>query len=176
MDALDEGGTPAAFDRELVPRLATRIVAPGTRNEVEIGATSRVLLLMALDGLLVRGRPTGTWTGRQYTWHRRDRFLGELPAAPEPDDAAAALVGAYRLEAFGPATFDDVRWWTGWTVGKTEATLAANPVDEVVLEGGETGLVSAGPRSPPPIPDRRPPASVARSHGDGLEGTGLVRG
>jgi hypothetical protein len=148
MDVLDQGGRPARSITKLVPRLATKIVAgAGTRNEVEIGATSRVLLLMAVDGLLVRGRPTGAWTGRQYTWHRRDRFLGELPAAPEPDDAAAALVGAW-LEAFGPATFDDVRWWTGWTVGKTNTALAANPVEEVALEGEETGLVLAGDAEP----------------------------
>ncbi len=148
MDALDEGGQPARSITKLVPRLATKIVAgAGTKNEVEIGATSRVLLLMAVDGLLVRGRPTGAWTGRQYTWHRRDRFLGELSAAPEPDDAAAALVGAW-LDAFGPATFDDVRWWTGWTVGKAKAALAANPVEEVVLEGEETGLVLVGDAEP----------------------------
>ena len=152
MDALDGEGQPARSITKLVPRLATKIVAgAGTKNEVEIGATSRVLLLMAVDGLLVRGRPTGAWTGRQYTWHRRDRFLDELPRAPEPAEAAAALVGAW-LEAFGPATFDDLRWWTGWTVGKTKAALAANAVEEVVLEGEETGLVLAGDAGPTPDP------------------------
>jgi hypothetical protein len=152
MDALDGGGQPARSITRLVPRLATKIVAgAGTKNEVEIGATSRVLLLMAVEGLLVRGRPAGAWTGRQYVWHRRDRFLGDLPAAPDPDEAAATLAGAW-LEAYGPATFDDVRWWTGWTVGKTRAALAANPVEEVVLEGEETGLVLAGDERQTPDP------------------------
>jgi len=152
MDALDGEGQPARSITKLVPRLAAKIVAgAGTKNEVEIGATSRVLLLMAVDGLLVRGRPTGAWTGRQYTWYRRDRFFGELPRAPEPAEAAAALVGAW-LEAFGPATFDDLRWWTGWTVGKTTAALGANAVEEVVLEGAETGLVLAGDAGPTPDP------------------------
>ncbi len=143
MVVLDDGGLPARSITKLVPRLATKLVAgAGTRNEVVIGATSRVLLLMALDGLLVRGRPSGGWTGRQYTWHRRDRWFDETAPVPEPDadEAAAALVGAW-LRSFGPATFDDVRWWTGWTVGKTKAALGANPVEEIVLEGDSAGLV-----------------------------------
>ncbi len=153
MDALDDG-LPARSITKLVPRLATKLIAgAGTKNEVEIGATSRVLLLMALDGLLVRGRPSGAWTGRQYTWYRRDRWIDEPPTEPEPepDEAAAALVGAW-LGAFGPATFDDLRWWTGWTVGKTKAAVAANPVEEVVLEGEVAGLVLAGDTEPTPDP------------------------
>lgn len=152
MAALEEGGQPARAITKLAPRLATKIVAgAGTKNEVEIGATSRVLLLMALDGLLVRGRPAGAWTGRQYVWHRRDRWMAESPPAPEPGEAAAKLVGAW-LAAFGPATFDDVRWWTGWTVGKTRAAMAANAVEEVVLEGERPGLVLAGDSEPTPDP------------------------
>jgi hypothetical protein len=144
MAALDDGGQPARTITKLVPRLAMKIVVgAGTKNEVEVGATSRVLLQLALEGSVVRGRPGGTWTGRQYVWHRRDHWLGEPPTSLDPDEAAAALVGAW-LAAFGPATFDDVRWWTGWTVTKAKAALAAHGVEEVALDGGGTGLVLEG--------------------------------
>ena len=47
------------------------------------------------------------------------------------------------LEAYGPVTFTDVKWWTGWTVKQTRRALAANEVEEVALENGP-GLVLAG--------------------------------
>jgi hypothetical protein len=144
MAALDDGGQPARTITKLVPRLAMKIVVgAGTKNEVEVGATSRVLLQLALEGSVVRGRPGGTWTGRQYVWHRRDHWLGGSPTPLDPDEAAAALVGPW-LAAFGPATFEDLRWWTGWTVAKTKAALAAHAVEEVVLEGELPGLVLEG--------------------------------
>jgi hypothetical protein len=115
-----------------IPRLATRVMTGrGSKHPVEMTVTSRVLGVMAVEGHLIRGRPTGGWTGRQYRWHRRDRWWPDAAdrAGSGPDGvdaeawAAAGLVDRY-LQTFGPCIEDDVVWWTGWTKGKTRAALA----------------------------------------------------
>ncbi len=165
----DEGGTGRTA-RELVadvPRLATKLVAGiGTRQEMEISATSRVLGLMAVEGLLVRGRPSGGWTARQYRWHRRDRWWPDDATRPDPHhdpaEAAVELLGRY-LTRFGPATLTDLVWWTGWTKTLVRQALTALPVVEVGLDGhtddgaggrgdGEVGLVLADDVDPVEAP------------------------
>ena len=152
--ALDAAGDEGLSAREItarVPRLATRMtIGAGSRNEVTTGATSRVLGVLAAEGRLVRGRTAGGWTTRRYQWHLRHRWLG--PDAPPAvgegtadDDIAAAsaeLVGRW-LRAFGPAPFDDLKWWTGWTVRQLKGALAGLVVAEVELEGGAMGLILA---------------------------------
>lgn len=150
LDALGAGPSEGMQARELTtaaPRLSTRIVmGVGTKHAVEAGATSRTLGLMAVEGLLIRGRPAGDWTGRQYRWHRRDRWWaeGKGPTADGLDEDRASIGLLERwLHRFGPATVADMKWWTGWTMTKTRAVLAAINTAEVDIEGG-SGQVSPG--------------------------------
>ncbi|MGI9597817.1 MAG: winged helix DNA-binding domain-containing protein [Acidimicrobiales bacterium] len=127
-------GVAARDLTKLVPELGTKILmAAGTNHEVKAGATSRVLGLMAIEGLLVRGLPTGGWTSRTYRWHRRDRWF---PVGPEPAAEEAVASGdllSCWLARFGPATVADMKWWTGWTMTKTRQVLATIDTVEVVL-------------------------------------------
>ncbi len=158
----DDDGGVGRTARELVgdvPRLGTKLVAGvGTAREMEISATSRVLGLMAVDGLLVRGRPTGGWTARQYRWHRRDGWWPDDATRPDPLDdpveAATQLLGHY-LARFGPATLTDLVWWTGWTKTLVRRAIEDLAVVEVALEnqaGGEPGLVLADDVDPVEAP------------------------
>jgi hypothetical protein len=56
------------------------------------------------------------------------------------DEARAELVRRW-LRAFGPGRRDDVRWWTGWTVGATRQALAGAGAVEVDLDEGGIGYV-----------------------------------
>ena len=77
-----------------LPHTARKLViAPGTRNETEIAAHTRVLQQAAFEGRLVRTRPQGTWVGSQYAWAAMDictdipiDALDTAEAEPEPDD------------------------------------------------------------------------------------------
>jgi hypothetical protein len=163
---LDDEGMTARQLTKAAPRLATRILmGAGTKHPVEAGATSRVLGLMAVEGLICRGRPTGDWTNRTYRWHRRDRwFDGADPSAAisvgggTEHDASVELLTRW-LRRFGPATVEDMKWWTGWTMTKTRRTLvdietaempvlADDPADQVDGTEPRDGFVLADDREP----------------------------
>jgi len=124
------------------PHLATKLrLGAGTRWEVTASAASRLLPLLAADGALVRGRPRTSWTNGQYRWLRAGDWLGAELERIEPADAQAELLRVW-LQAFGPATETDVRWWTGWMAREARAALAVVPHVEVDL-AGSIGLVLA---------------------------------
>src|SRR5437879_3255585 len=114
------------------------VVAQGTRNEARVNLGSFVLRLLAVDGRLVRGRPRGGWLSTQWSWSTTESWLGEGFRSWAIHEAQAELVRCW-LAAFGPATVDDVRWWTGWTLGEVRRALTEVGPVEVDL-GGVTGI------------------------------------
>lgn len=122
------------------PRLRTKVLmAEGKSYATETNITTWVLLLLAADGRIVRGRPLGSWTSSQYRWSQAESWLPDGMAEPTPEVARAELARRW-LAAFGPATLDDLRWWTGWTVKHVKQALAAIRPEEVDLDGA-SGLV-----------------------------------
>ncbi len=117
-----------------------------------VGVSTRILFLLATDGTILRARPKGSWTSAAYRWTSTVRWLGvELPPV-DPAEARATLARRW-LATFGPATFDDLKWWTGWTVTNTRKALAAVDTGDVSLEEGD-GIALAGDAEPiePPAP------------------------
>jgi hypothetical protein len=149
LDAL--GARDGAFAGELSgdhPALSQRIrIGVGTRWETEVGAASRILLLLGAEGAIVRDRPRGSWVGSQYRWVPVAR-LGPFER-PEPADARTELLRRY-LAAFGPATEADIRWWTGWTARDARAARADVEHAEVDLDGA-AGYALADDLEPEPM-------------------------
>jgi hypothetical protein len=133
---LEQRGDAAA--QELVrdvPALATRVaVNEGKAYAGQIGLSSRVLIELAAEGLIVRGRPRGTWLSSQYRWAAMGRWLGAPLAELPTPEAQAALVRRW-LERFGPGTAKDLAWWTGLTLREVRVALAAAGAVEVDLDG-----------------------------------------
>jgi hypothetical protein len=154
--ALEERGE--ALGRELaadVDELRTKIaINPDKPYGGEFGLTTQVLSRMAMDGTIVRTRPTGSWLSGQYRYAPMPVPLrgDELPA----EEAAAALLTRY-LARYGPATLADCSWWTGWTLRQTRTALADVGALEVELDGA-VGYV---------LPDDGDPAG-----GDAADDTG----
>jgi hypothetical protein len=136
MEALEARGE--AYASELskdVPLLRKKLsFGEGTKWAGNTSMTTWVLFLLAAEGRIVRGRPRGAWTSSQWRW---------VPAAswfprplPRLDDEEARETLARRwLTSFGPGTVTDLKWWTGWTLSQTRATLAAIGAVEVDLDG-----------------------------------------
>ncbi|MGH3438478.1 MAG: winged helix DNA-binding domain-containing protein [Sciscionella sp.] len=146
------GNATASELAEDEPRLRTSIVvAAGKPYEAKQNVSSRILLLLGADGRIVRGRPQGSWTSSRYSWWPMESWLPD--GMPELPLAAAQVELARRwLAAYGPATVQDMSWWTGWTVAQTKKALASLAPVEVDL-GGSTGVVLPDDVEPVPAPD-----------------------
>ncbi|MEV0719315.1 winged helix DNA-binding domain-containing protein [Asanoa sp. NPDC050611] len=154
LDALHARGT--AFAAQLSadePRLRTQLaIDPEKSYGATPAITSRVLNLLSMQGLIVRGRPRGSWLSTQYEWAPADTWIA---GGLHRHDAATARAELARLwlGRFGPGTAADLKWWAGWTGTQTKAALAALEVEEVDLDGGETGYVLADDAEPVASPE-----------------------
>ncbi|GAA2383877.1 winged helix DNA-binding domain-containing protein [Nonomuraea africana] len=155
LEALREHGelTAAALG-ELVPGLRAQIVyAPGKPYEAKQGVGSRLLFLMAAEGLIVRqGRPSGSWISGQHRW----ALAPEMPVLTVRE-AQAELVRRW-LAAYGPGTEADLKWWTGWTLGDVRKALQAVDAVPVELEESAPGYVL--PDDVEPVPPAEPWAAL----------------
>ncbi|SEG84400.1 Winged helix DNA-binding domain-containing protein [Nonomuraea solani] len=126
------GAATAAELGALEPRLREQVrVAVGKPYEGVVSLGSRLLFVMALDGLLVRrARASGTWVNGTHRWDLAPE-IAELAV----HDAQAELVRRW-LTAFGPGTESDVKWWTGWTLKDVRRALAATGAVPVELDEG----------------------------------------
>ena len=137
LEALNaNGGAHTTELTDLVPALRRTITVGSGRWRTEVRMSSRVMLLLAADGLIMRGRPRGTWLSSQYRWEPTTQWLGG-PIADVPADAARVTMARHWLAAFGPATFDDLVWWTGWTRTRARRAVDALDVREVPGVGRE---------------------------------------
>lgn len=136
----DRGAATARELKEDVPELSETIeYAPDKPYGGTFGVVTRILFFMACDRLVVRAEPLGSWVSGQYRWAQLHDWIGaELPEL-DTANAQAELLGRW-LAAFGPGTFTDLKWWTGWTVRDTKAALATIEAVEVELDEG-TGWV-----------------------------------
>jgi hypothetical protein len=112
------------------PRLRTQLVAAADNPYGgAVNLTTRLLTLLSAEGLIVRGRPRGSWTSTQFSWSvAGDRV--PLTAA-----AARAELARRWLLTFGPASAADLQWWAGWTAGQVKQALSQLDVTEVDLDG-----------------------------------------
>jgi winged helix DNA-binding protein len=149
--AASGGATTAELARH-DPRLAQQIVlARGKPYEGRQSVVSRILMVLAAEGRVVRGRPLGSWVSGQYRWSVVDAWLPEgVPELPR-QDAQAELVARW-LAGFGPATAADVKWWTGLTMGEVRPALAKAGAVEVDLDGSP-GVALADDLDPVPAPE-----------------------
>ncbi|WP_282088459.1 winged helix DNA-binding domain-containing protein [Streptomyces tendae] len=122
------------------PRLSTTVtLSAGKSYEGTQKVASRLLLLLAAEGRVVRGRPRGSWTSHQYRWAPLTDWSPGGLAEWDTREAEEELARRW-LRAYGPATADDLRWWTGWTKTQVKRVLTALEPVEVDL-GGTTGLL-----------------------------------
>jgi len=137
-----QGPSTVQETSQAVPELQARVrYSAGKSYEGELSLGSRLVPGMCTLGLLIRARPQGTWRSNLYTYAALAGWLPEVDLeSATPQEAQAWLVHCY-LAAFGPATFDDVQWWTGFSRREVQASLEAlkPAVREVTVEGWGDG-------------------------------------
>jgi hypothetical protein len=115
------------------PALTTLILAKAPSDRPQ-NVTTSLLTLMSADGRIVRGAPTGAWTSRHHRWEPISYWWAQGLPSIDPAQAQQDLARRW-LERFGPATIDDLQWWTGWNKTTTRRALANLAIEEVDLHG-----------------------------------------
>ncbi|MFI0710868.1 winged helix DNA-binding domain-containing protein [Streptomyces inhibens] len=142
--------TAAELAVEVPDLRETIVVSPGKPYEATVAVSSRILRVLAAEGHIRRGRPRGGWTSSSFRWTPGTAFA-DLPAPPAPE--ARAALTRRRLASYGPATVEDLKWWTGWTLTDTRRAVAATDAVEVTLDDGTTGLALPDDLEPVPAPE-----------------------
>ncbi|MGW2224439.1 winged helix DNA-binding domain-containing protein [Streptomyces formicae] len=134
------------------PRLSTELVmSPGKSYESKQRLASRLLLLLAAEGRVVRARPRGSWQSHQYRWARLTDWFPDGLAGRDPQEAETEVARRW-LHTFGPAPADDLRWWAGWTKTQTKRALTELRPIEVDLDG-TPGLLLSDDLAETPAPE-----------------------
>jgi DNA glycosylase AlkZ-like len=152
-EALEARGEAYAVELSAdVPQLREKLrYGEGKKWAGSTSMTTWVLFLLAAEGRIVRGRPRGAWTSSQWSWVPAASWLSEPLPRLDPEAARADLAARW-LQAFGPATVTDLKWWTGWNLTQTRAALAAIGTVEVDLDGAR-GLIVPSDDGPEPEPE-----------------------
>ncbi|WP_406089380.1 winged helix DNA-binding domain-containing protein [Kitasatospora purpeofusca] len=149
--------TTAELGAEVPALRETMLMAVGKPYEAKQSVGSRLLRLLASDGHVRRSRPRGSWLSSSYPWAPVEQWP-EVPAR----EARAEVVRRW-LARYGPGTVEDVKWWTGWTLGDVRRALADVGAVEVALTGGAAGGAAAGlvlPGDEGPVAEPEPWAAL----------------
>jgi hypothetical protein len=140
----DMGSCTVRAITQRVPALQAKIRHDvGKPYEGAFSLGSRLVPGMCALGLLIRTRPRGTWRSNLYEYAALEDWLPGVDLnSVAPEDARAWLVRRY-LAAFGPATFEDLQWWTDLSRVETETALRAlgSELHEVKIEGLGNGYL-----------------------------------
>lgn len=138
----DRGPTSGRELTRLVPQLQTKLVYGTGDKQITVGVVTRVVTVLSASGQVTRAWGGGAWTTRNPAWVLMRDWCPEMATFPTMEAVVArAELVRHWLRAFGPATADDVKWWTGWTVAQTRAALREVDACDVELDGSRTGLV-----------------------------------
>ncbi|MPZ53038.1 MAG: winged helix DNA-binding domain-containing protein [Acidimicrobiia bacterium] len=137
----EHGQLSTAEIKKHAPELAgTFVLGKGTKFPTKVSIATRVMLLLAAEGRVVRGRPLGSWLGSQYRWALPEGWSPSLQTTVDEEEASRWLVERW-LRRFGPGSLLDLVWWTGWTKTKARQVLATLDVTEVDIGADQVGLV-----------------------------------
>ena len=147
-EVLDRRGSATGAELRSDEQALRSTIPPRTRSETAQGLTSPLLTVMSTEGRLVRGTPVGAWTTRGHRWEPVTAWWPDGLPRIDPAEAQTSLARRW-LERFGPATAEDLQWWTGWSKTTTRAALSRLQIEEVDLHG-RPGISLHGGELPPP--------------------------
>jgi hypothetical protein len=78
---------------------------------------------MCDKGLLIRGNPKGGWKSNIHTYFPINKYFPELDFNEVDETKARRLLVNQYLASFGPATENDIAWWTGFPKGQIKRII-----------------------------------------------------
>ncbi len=133
-------------DYERLSRRILKVVQAqgGTAQEVkrELGRelpVSAVLNMMCDQGRLIRSLPRKGWKSNLHVYHPWEAYFPSVDLFALPEFESRALIVQRYVEVFGPVTWEDVKWWTGFPAGQISRILKNLQPDLVECEVPELG-------------------------------------
>ena len=150
VEALAETGPTSGRDlSRRVPALQAKLTYGSGDKAQTVGVATRMMTILSASGQATRARAGGAWNDRQPRWVLMRDWSQALDADRRPSATEArGTLARHWLGAFGPATHDDLKWWTGWTVAQTKAALRDIGAVEVTLADDRQGLLLAADLEP----------------------------
>ena len=161
LEVLGELGAATAKQiKERVPDLDLQFTfGEGTKWAGTVGATTRLMFLMATQADIIRARPLGSWISGQYRWTRVEDWVRSPLRDVDEQEARDELVTRW-LRTYGPGTETDIKWWTGWGVRQTRQSLDRIGAVAVEVESGNAFVL---PDDVDPEPDQTPTIALLPS-------------
>jgi uncharacterized protein YcaQ len=127
---------PPVTVREIRQLLGAEVPGGSSALQFTVGLLGRY-------GRIVRAEVRGSWRSDNFTYALWRDWVGDPVAQIDPAEARAILARRY-LSAFGPATTEDLRWWTGWTKRDTVAALDSIAADlvQVAVDGTDAWMLA----------------------------------
>ncbi len=107
-------GRPPMSVREIREALGD---VPGAKEGLQL-----TVGMLGRFGRIVRAEVRGSWRSDNYSYALWADWVGSPVEEVDPEPARVELARRY-LRAFGPATTNDLKWWSGWTKRETLAAL-----------------------------------------------------
>jgi hypothetical protein len=99
------------------------IIFPGRRERPSPEICHRIIQKLCDIGVLVRASAKG-WKGNEFTYAILKKWVPEISIKPDnPETARTETVRKY-LRAYGPASIEDVAWWTGLPIVQCQRSIA----------------------------------------------------
>jgi hypothetical protein len=99
------------------------ILFPGRRERPDINICYLIVQKLCDMGILVRAAAKG-WKGNDFTYALLKKWLPDISLKPDnPENARTETIRKY-LRAYGPASMEDISWWTGLPLVQCQRSVA----------------------------------------------------
>ncbi len=101
---------------------------------------SSVLAYMCDQGILVRGKPDAGWKDRRYRYMLFEELFPDIQLDTIDERDALPVVIRHYLRAFGPASMNDIIWWTGFGKIRVRSAIRSLQDELIEIEMAETNM------------------------------------
>lgn len=99
------------------------IIFPGRRERPSAEICHRIIQKLCDMGVLVRTGAKG-WKGNDFSYAVLKTWMPEMSMKPDNPEAARTETVRKYLQAYGPASIEDVAWWTGLPLVQCQRSIA----------------------------------------------------
>ncbi len=100
--------------------LSTRQIKQQINSKKDLVA---IISIMCDQMLLIRGKPVSSWRDRRLLYTPFKKYFPNLNLSKYSENEALNLIIKKYIRSYGPATIDDIVWWSGITKTKLKPIL-----------------------------------------------------